>query len=123
MTEAATIASTSAASSGARQFQDVFAGAIPFKTTVTEASIATGAGGVSAGNITVVGAALGDFVMFAPKADVVDLVVSGQVTAADTVTVTLVNLTGGAVTALSGGVVFNGIVLKAGPQFDAPSAF
>lgn len=123
MTEATTIASTSAATSQSRQFQDPFSGAIPFKTTVTEASIATGAAGVSAGDITVTGAALGDFVLFAPKADIVDLVVSGQVTAANTVTLTLVNLTGGAVTALSGGVVFNGIVLKAGPIFAAPSAF
>jgi hypothetical protein len=123
MTEAATVASTSAASSGRRQFQAVFESVIPFKTTITEASIATGAAGVSAGDITVPGAALGDFVLFAPKADIVDLVVSGQVTAANTVTVTLVNLTGGAVTALSAGVVFNGVVLKAGPHFDAPSAF
>lgn len=123
MTESATIASTKNASRGARQFQDVFSEVIPFSTTLTEASIATGAAGVSAGDITVTGAALGDFVLFAPEVDVVDLVVSGQVTAANTVTITLVNLTGGAVTALSGGVNVNGVVLKAGPVFDNPSAF
>ena len=121
MTESATIASTSASPSGGRQFQGVFSAAIPFKTTITEASIATGA--VSAGDITVTGAALGDFVLMAAKTDPVDLLVSAQVTAANTVTVTLANVTGGAVTALSGGVVFNGVVLKAGPMFDSPSAF
>lgn len=115
--EATTVSATSAASSAARQFQGVFSSVIPFKFTATEASIATGA--LSVGDVTVPGAALGDFVLFAPKVDVVDLVVSGQVTAANTVTVSIVNVTGGAITALSAGQVFNGVVLKAGPLFDA----
>jgi hypothetical protein len=49
--------------------------------------------------------------MVAPTADIVDLLVSATVTAADTVTFTVANLTGGASTDLSGGVEFNGVVL------------
>lgn len=119
--ESTTIASVSAGSQAARSFRGVFADIIPFKFTATEASIASGA--VSAGDVTVPGAALGDFVMVAPKSDIADLVVDAQVTAANTVTLTLANNTGGAVTALSGGFVFNGVVLKAGPMFDAPGSF
>ena len=122
MTEAATISATSAGRKQSQQFQNVFKEVIPFSFTLTEASIATGAAGLSAGNITVTGAALGDFVLFAPEIDVVDLIVSGTVTAANTVTITLANLTGGAVTALSGGATVNGVVLKAGHLFDAPSS-
>ena len=118
--EATTISATDLGRNGKRQFQDLFGSVIPFKFTATEASIASGA--VSAGDITVTGAALGDFVMVAPKSDIADLVVDAQVTAANTVTITLANNTGGAVTALSGGFVFNGVVLTAGPVFAAPSA-
>lgn len=119
--EATTIANTNAGRSDARQFQDVFSAVIPFTFTATEASIATGA--VSAGDITVTGAALGDFVMVSPKSDIADLTVDAEVTAANTVTVTLSNLTGGAITALSGGFTFNGVVLKAGPVFASPNKF
>jgi hypothetical protein len=47
--------------------------------------------------ITVQGAALGDFVLSSLSIDVADLVLSGAVTAADTVTLILANNTGGAV--------------------------
>lgn len=47
--------------------------------------------------ITVTGAALGDFVDVSLSIDVADLFLSGAVTAADTVTVQLSNLTGGAI--------------------------
>ena len=47
--------------------------------------------------ITVNGAALGDFVLSSLSIDVADLVLSGAVTAADTVTLILANNTGGAV--------------------------
>tara|TARA_R110002072_G_C7714544_1_gene514325 strand:+ start:403 stop:717 length:315 start_codon:yes stop_codon:yes gene_type:complete len=47
--------------------------------------------------ITVVGAALGDFVLSSLSIDVADLVLSGAVTAADTVTLILSNNTGGAI--------------------------
>lgn len=123
MSESTTVGTTKVASSGARQFQDVFSAVIPFTVTLTEASIATGAAGLSSGDITVTGAALGDFVLMTPEADIVDGIVAATVTAANTVTVTLANLSGSAITALSGGVVFNGVVLKTGPVFDNPSAF
>ena len=115
MTEAATIASTDARPRSGRTFRAVFSEAIPFTTSVTEASIATGA--VSAGDVTVPGAALGDFVLVSAEVDLVDLVISASVTAADTVTLSIVNVTGGAVTALSAGVTFNGVVLKASDLF------
>ena len=121
MTEATTIASTNAARKQSRQFNDVFSNVIPFTFSATEATIATGA--VSAGDVTVPGAALGDFVLVAPRSDIVDLVVTALVTAANTVTVTLANVTGGAVTALSGGFTINGVVLGVGSVFAAPSSF
>ena len=119
--EATTISNTNAGTAKRYQFQGVFAGAIPFTFTATEASIASGA--TSAGDVTVTGAALGDFVLVASESDIADLVVTAQVTAANTVTITMINGTGGAVTAMSGGFKFNGVVLQAGPVFDAPSAF
>ena len=121
MTEAATIANTNAGSSRKRQFQDVFQAVIPFSITLTEASIASAA--TSSGDVTVAGAALGDFVLVSSETDPVDAVFVGQVTAANTVTVSVLNLTGGAVTAFSGGVKVNGVVLKTGDVFEAPSAY
>tara|TARA_R100000458_G_C8261393_1_gene236874 strand:+ start:118 stop:432 length:315 start_codon:yes stop_codon:yes gene_type:complete len=47
--------------------------------------------------VTVTGAALGDFVMSSLSIDVADLVLTGAVTAANTVTLILANNTGGAV--------------------------
>lgn len=123
MSESTTVGTTKVATSGARQFQDVFASVIPFTVLLTEASIATGAAGLSSGDITVPGAALGDFVLMSPGADIVDGIVAATVTAADKVTVTLANLSGSAITALSSGVTFSGVVLKRGPVFDNPSAF
>lgn len=119
--EAATIGTTAVSRSQSQQFRGVFSDAIVFTAVVTEASIASGA--VSAGDITVPGAALGDFVMLASKSDIADLVVTAQVTAANTVTITLANNTGGAVTAMSGGFTFNGVVLKAGSMFSAPASY
>lgn len=58
------------------------------------ASIADG--DEEAKEITVTGAALGDFCLCSIGVDVVDLVLSGQVTAANTVTASLANNTGGA---------------------------
>ena len=48
-------------------------------------------------DITVTGAAIGDFVLVSPGVDVTDLIVSATVTAPDTVSVVLQNETGGAV--------------------------
>jgi hypothetical protein len=52
-------------------------------------------GDEAAKEITVTGAALGDFVVVSHGVDVADLACVGQVTAANTVTVTLLNNTGG----------------------------
>ncbi len=48
-------------------------------------------------DLTVTGAALGDYAMVSIGVDVTGLIVSAQVTAADTVTVTLANATVGAI--------------------------
>ena len=52
-------------------------------------------------DITVTGAALGDFVDVSASLDTLDLVLSAKVTAANTVTVSLSNTTGGTVDALT----------------------
>ena len=60
------------------------------------------AGNEEAKNVTVTGAALGDFCMVSFSLDVADLVLSGEVTASNTVTAVLANNTGGAVDLGSG---------------------
>ena len=59
-------------------------------------------GGFAAQDFTVTGAVLGDFVLASAPVDVVDVLVSAQVTAANTVTVTIQNETGGAVDLATG---------------------
>lgn len=54
-------------------------------------------GDEEAKEITVTGAALGDFVIVSFSIDVADLAITAQVTAASTVTATLLNNTGGAI--------------------------
>lgn len=71
-------------------------------------SIADGA--FEAKNITVTGAALGDFVLVGAGIDVVDMLVSATVTAENTVTIVLQNETGGAVDLASS--TWNVMVLK-----------
>ena len=61
-------------------------------------------GDEEATDITVTGAALGDFVLASFSLDVADLVLTAQVTAANTVTAQLANNTGGAVDLGSGTV-------------------
>ena len=68
--------------------------------TVDPASIADG--DEVAGEITVAGAALGDFVLASFSVDVADLVVAAAVTAANTVTYSILNNTGGAIDLASG---------------------
>lgn len=70
-------------------------GGLSGSATWNAASIADG--DMESKDVTVTGAALGDFVMASMGVDVADLGVSAQVTATDTVTVTLLNNTGGAV--------------------------
>lgn len=94
----------------ARQFQDLFGSVIPFSQVIDFASVADG--DEAASDVTVPGAALGDFVLVAPSIDLVDTILAASVTAADTVTVVLANNTGGAVDLASQTVY--GVVLKRG---------
>jgi hypothetical protein len=73
------------------KFSDILSGSV----TWDAASIADG--NEEAKELTVVGAELGDFVLSSLSADISDLVLDAQVTAADTVTAILANNTGGAV--------------------------
>ena len=68
--------------------------------TIDPASIA--ASGTATADITVTGAALGDYVMVAAPYDLQGLVCTAYVSAADTVTIVLFNPTAGAVDLASG---------------------
>ncbi len=94
-------------------FRALFAECIPFKATVDFASIADG--NEEASNITVPGAAIGDFVEVASGVDLSDLGLTASVTAADTVTVVAWNNTGGAVNLAS--QTITGVVKKPGDVF------
>lgn len=72
-----------------------FVGMLTGSATWDAGSIADG--DMESKDITVAGAALGNFVLASLGVDVVDLGVSAQVTAANNVTVTLLNNTGSAV--------------------------
>jgi hypothetical protein len=61
--------------------------------------------------VTVPGAALGDFVLSSLSVDIIDGVLRGAVTAADTVTLIIANNTGGAIDIASG--TANVLVIKA----------
>lgn len=80
----ATISATQVGLKQAMQFQSVFAYVIPFECKVLDTTIAAGL--ASAGDIVVLGAKLGDFVLLSVEHDLDDLQVYGQVTAADRVT-------------------------------------
>lgn len=78
-------------------------------TVVGEASETYDAGSIAdgdeeVGELTVTGAALGDYVLASHSIDVADLALTAAVTAADTVTYQLLNNTGGAVDLASGTV-------------------
>jgi len=91
---------------GPQQFQGIF-DVIPFKATV-DLDNAVDAATVAA-EITVDGAALGDFALVSFGVDAADLSIDARVTAADTITVTANNNTGGAVNLAS--TTVTGIVL------------
>ena len=59
-------------------------------------------GNEEAAEVTVPGASLGDFVLSSFSLDVTDLVLTAEVSAADTVTAVLANNTGGAINLDSG---------------------
>jgi hypothetical protein len=69
-------------------------GSVASKDTVGNSFVAT--------TVTVTGAALGDLVLVSFSLDVTDLVLTADVTAADTITVVLSNPTSGAVDLASG---------------------
>ena len=95
---------------GPRLFQDLFE-VIPFTFTFEEDSIAAEA--ASSADITVTGAALGDFVLVAPIIDIVDIGLHAWVQAANTVTVMVANLeVADANTTLATVGTWNGLVLK-----------
>lgn len=78
-----------------QQFQSVFDVVASVTKTVDPASLADAAGAST--DVTVTGAALGDFVLLGPGVDVADVTVSAFVTAANTVTIRVQNESGGAV--------------------------
>lgn len=87
-----------------QDLRDMFGSLIALDGSATwnAASIADGDEEVT--EVTVTGAALGDFAIASFSLDVADLTLSAAVTAADTVTVQLLNNTGGAIDLASGTV-------------------
>jgi hypothetical protein len=83
--------------SNRRQFAAVFDNVITYQGTLDLGNAATGSGTFVSADVTVPGAALGDFVLVSLGLDTIDAVVAGAVTAANVVTVTLLNNTAGAV--------------------------
>ena len=83
--------------SQARTFRAVFKEVITYQGTLNLGDAATGSGTFASSDVTVPGASLGDFVVVSLGIDTVDAAVVGAVTAANTVTVTLLNNTAGAV--------------------------
>jgi hypothetical protein len=83
---------------GRSQFQGLFSEMWTHSESVDFANAATGSGTFASVDVTVPGVALGDIVMGVSIAvDTVDTVIAGAVTAANTVTLTLLNNTAGAV--------------------------
>lgn len=79
------------------QFQSIFSEVITYQGAIDFDNAAVGSGTFDSNDITIAGAALGDFVLVSLAVDTVDAAVVGAVTAANTVTVTLLNNTAGAV--------------------------
>lgn len=95
----------------------VLGGILSASTTWDAGSIADGDEEVK--EVTVTGAALGDFVLVSSSVDVADLAITGAVTAADTVTVQLNNNTGGAID-LASATIYVRVLPRA--SFAAPAA-
>ena len=79
------------------QFQDLVQNVLCYTGTLDLGNAATGSGTFASADVTVTGAALGNMVLVSLGVDTVDAVVAAAVTAANTVTVTLLNNTAGAV--------------------------
>lgn len=83
---------------GRSQFQGLFSEMWAVSESVDFGNAATGSGTFASVDVTVPGVALGDIVMGVSIAvDTVDTVIAGAVTAANTVTLTVLNNTTGAV--------------------------
>lgn len=80
-----------------QDLRDLFGALVPLDGSVTWDAASIADGDEEAKEVTVTGAALGDFVLASLSIDVADLVLTGAVTAADTVTLSLANNTGGAI--------------------------
>jgi hypothetical protein len=83
---------------GAKQFQGAFTDLWCVTETVNFANAATGSGTFASVDVTVPNVAMGDIVMgISVGVDTVDGVIGGHVTAANTVTLTLLNNSAGAI--------------------------
>ena len=83
---------------GRSQFQGLFSEMWAVSESIDFGNAAVGSGTFASVDVTVPGVALGDIVMGVSIAvDTVDTVIAGAVTAANTVTLTLLNNTAGAV--------------------------
>ena len=92
---------------GVKQFQGMFREMWAVTETVDFGNAATGSGTFASSEVTVPGVALGDIVMgVSIGVDTVDAVIGGAVTAANTVTLTVLNNTAGAVDLASSTVKF-----------------
>lgn len=80
-----------------QQFQGLFSECIVYTAALDLANAAVGSGTFASSDITIPGAALGDFVLVSLGVDTVDTAIVGAVTAANVVTVTVLNNTAGAV--------------------------
>ena len=90
-----------------QQLQGLFNEMWAVKETVDFGNAATGSGTFATADVTVPNVALGDIVMgVSAGVDTVDAVIAGAVTAANTVTLTLMNNTAGAVDLASTTVKF-----------------
>lgn len=83
---------------GAKQFQGAFTEFWAVTETVNFGNAATGSGTFASVDVTVTGVAIGDMLIgVSVGVDTVDAVIYGAVTAANVVTLTLLNNTAGAV--------------------------
>lgn len=90
-----------------QQFQGIYNEMWTVSATVDFGNAATGSGTFASSDVTVPGVALGDVVIgISAGVDTVDAVIGGAVTAANTVTLTLLNNTSGAVDLASTTVKF-----------------
>jgi hypothetical protein len=102
---------------GRLQFQDLFEVVGVGAFTVDFGNAATGSGTFAgSGALTVPGAALGDIVLVGAGIDPIDSALVGHVTAANTVEVTLLNNTAGAVNLAS--QTLRIVVLRIADQYD-----